>query len=152
MIFVLLGVLSGVAKAMSSGASWSGKVNRLLDLADKAPRDPEAQLAVMCHRVAELIANGQPLSYDWLCAGWPREKGLGSGTADPLKDGGLGDIVLHPDFANNKTVYVSYVEAGPNETRGAVVARGTLNLDAPAIELLRRRCKYVIIGDSEGEA
>lgn len=28
----------------------------------RPPRDPEAQLAVMCHRVAELIANGQPLT------------------------------------------------------------------------------------------
>lgn len=44
------------------------------------------------------IANGQPLSYDWLCAGWPREKGLGSGTADPLKDGGLGDIARYTGF------------------------------------------------------
>jgi hypothetical protein len=31
----------GVARAMASGASWSGKVNRLLDLADQAPRAPE---------------------------------------------------------------------------------------------------------------
>jgi len=33
----------GVAKAMSTGASWSGKVNRLLDLADQAPREPAAR-------------------------------------------------------------------------------------------------------------
>ena len=33
----------GIARAMSSGASWSGKVNRLLDLADQAPRDPAAR-------------------------------------------------------------------------------------------------------------
>ena len=44
------------------------------------------------------IANGQPLSYDWLCAGWPREKGLGSGAADPLGDGGLGDLVRYTGF------------------------------------------------------
>jgi hypothetical protein len=31
----------GVARCMASGASWSGKVNRLLDLADQAPRAPE---------------------------------------------------------------------------------------------------------------
>ncbi len=29
---------------------------------DKTPIKPEAQLAVMCHRVAELIGNGQPLA------------------------------------------------------------------------------------------
>jgi aldose sugar dehydrogenase len=48
--------------------------------------------------------------------------------------GGLGDIKLHPDFANNKTVYISYVEAGENDTSGAVVAKGTLDLDKPAVE------------------
>lgn len=44
--------------------------------------------------------------------------------------GGLGDVVLHPAFATNKLVYISYAEAGENNTRGAVVARGTLALDA----------------------
>jgi hypothetical protein len=33
----------GVVRAMSSGSSWSGKVNRLLDLADQAPREPTAR-------------------------------------------------------------------------------------------------------------
>jgi glucose/arabinose dehydrogenase len=43
--------------------------------------------------------------------------------------GGFGDIVLHPEFASNKLVYISYVEAGENDTRGAVVARAKLILD-----------------------
>ncbi len=43
--------------------------------------------------------------------------------------GGLGDVVLHPDFARNKAVYLSYVEAGEGDTRGAAVARATLILD-----------------------
>lgn len=42
--------------------------------------------------------------------------------------GGFGDVVLHPDFADNRTVYVSYVEAGDGGT-GAAVARATLALD-----------------------
>jgi Glucose/sorbosone dehydrogenases len=58
----------------------------------------------------------------------------GAPTVDYYFQGGLGDIKLHPDFANNNTVYISYVEPGPNDTRGAVVARGKLNLDAPAVE------------------
>ncbi len=33
----------GVARTMATGASWSGKVNRLLDLADNAPREPKAR-------------------------------------------------------------------------------------------------------------
>ncbi len=48
--------------------------------------------------------------------------------------GGLGDIKLHPDFATNKVVYISYVEAGDNDTSGAVVAKGTLDLAKPAVE------------------
>lgn len=36
---------------------------------------------------------------------------------------GLGDVVLHPDFARNRLVYLSWSEPGPNDTRGPVVAR-----------------------------
>jgi glucose/arabinose dehydrogenase len=44
--------------------------------------------------------------------------------------GGFGDIVLHPQFAANRWVYLSYAEAGPNNTRGAAVARAQLVSDA----------------------
>ncbi len=60
----------------------------------------------------------------------------GAPQVDYFFQGGLGDIVPHPDFASNNQIYISYVEAGPNDTRGAVVARGTLNLSAPAVENL----------------
>lgn len=43
--------------------------------------------------------------------------------------GGLGDVVLHPQFASNRLVYLSYAESGTGG-RGAAVARATLNLDA----------------------
>jgi glucose/arabinose dehydrogenase len=42
----------------------------------------------------------------------------------------LGDVLPHPDFAQNGWVYLSYVEAGSDDTRGAAVARATLTLDA----------------------
>lgn len=42
--------------------------------------------------------------------------------------GGLGDIVLHPDFEENGFVYMSYVEAGVGGTRGAAITRAVLNL------------------------
>ena len=44
--------------------------------------------------------------------------------------GGLGDVVLHPQYASNRYVYYSYAEAGTSGTRGAVVARAPLTLDA----------------------
>jgi aldose sugar dehydrogenase len=39
--------------------------------------------------------------------------------------GGLGDVIIHPDFANNRFVYLSYAEAGEGGF-GATVARGKL--------------------------
>lgn len=42
--------------------------------------------------------------------------------------GGLGDVVLHPDFAANRLVYISYAESGAGNTRGAAVARARLEL------------------------
>ncbi|MGW8369822.1 MAG: PQQ-dependent sugar dehydrogenase, partial [Gammaproteobacteria bacterium] len=41
--------------------------------------------------------------------------------------GGLGDVAVHPDFATNRLIYLSYVESGKGDTRGAVVARAVLN-------------------------
>lgn len=43
--------------------------------------------------------------------------------------GGLGDVVLHPDFASNALVYISFAEAGEGNVRGAAVARAKLALD-----------------------
>jgi len=40
--------------------------------------------------------------------------------------GGLGDVALHPDFAKNNTIYLSYAEGGVGDTRGAAVARAVL--------------------------
>ena len=40
--------------------------------------------------------------------------------------GGLGDVALHPDFASNGVVYVSYAEPGERGTAGAAVARAQL--------------------------
>lgn len=39
--------------------------------------------------------------------------------------GGLGDVIIHPDFANNRFVYLSYAEAGEGGF-GAAVVRGKL--------------------------
>jgi glucose/arabinose dehydrogenase len=53
---------------------------------------------------------------------------------------GLGDILPHPNFARNNLLYLSYAEAGLNDTRGAAVARARLNCqeaDACTLEGLR---------------
>jgi glucose/arabinose dehydrogenase len=43
--------------------------------------------------------------------------------------GGLSDVVLHPKFADNGLVYLSYAEAGEGDTRGAAIARARLVLN-----------------------
>jgi aldose sugar dehydrogenase len=48
--------------------------------------------------------------------------------------GGLGDVVLHPDFANNGLVYLSYAEAGQGG-RGAAVGRGRLVVEGDTAHL-----------------
>jgi glucose/arabinose dehydrogenase len=58
----------------------------------------------------------------------------GAPTVAETSQGGLGDIKLHPDFASNGMVYISFNEAGENDTNGAALGRGKLNLDTRAIE------------------
>lgn len=49
--------------------------------------------------------------------------------------GGLGDVVLAPDYAKSGMVYLSWAEAGDGETRGAAIGRAKLVLgDAPRLE------------------
>ncbi len=42
--------------------------------------------------------------------------------------GGLGEVVVHPGFAGNQRVYLSYAEAGANSTSGAAIGHGRLVL------------------------
>lgn len=51
--------------------------------------------------------------------------------------GGLGDIIVHPDFAKNSTVFLSYVERDPtsNELSGAVVDSAKLNISSSGASL-----------------
>jgi glucose/arabinose dehydrogenase len=50
--------------------------------------------------------------------------------------GGLGDVVLHPNYAQNKSVYISYIHSdNAGKTRSASVIRGTLeNSDKPQLK------------------
>ncbi|MBX3726875.1 MAG: PQQ-dependent sugar dehydrogenase [Xanthomonadales bacterium] len=63
----------------------------------------------------------------------PASGNTGNVTGVPAVDhggqGGLGDVVLHPSFSDNGLVYLSYAEAGEDDTRGAAVARARLVLD-----------------------
>src|SRR5690606_4983462 len=49
--------------------------------------------------------------------------------------GGLGDVLPHPRFADNGLVYLSYAEAGRGGTRCAALARATLVVDGDGARL-----------------
>ncbi len=49
--------------------------------------------------------------------------------------GGFGDVIAGPQFASDGVIYLSWVEAGQNDTRGAVVGSAKLNLGAGAPSL-----------------
>jgi glucose/arabinose dehydrogenase len=51
--------------------------------------------------------------------------------------GGLGDVMPHPDFAGNRRVYLSYVEGGDGGTSGAALGYGTLDLGNTSAPVLR---------------
>jgi aldose sugar dehydrogenase len=56
-------------------------------------------------------------------------------TVDYGGQGGLGDVIAGPQFAADGTVYLSWVEAGDNDTRGAVVGMAKLNFNGAAPSL-----------------
>ena len=64
-------------------------------------------------------------------AGVPKVKVAGQG--------GLGDVVVHPGFAGNQRIYLSFVEAGDGGTSGAALGYGRLVLGQgqPRIEGFR---------------
>jgi len=66
---------------MHFNSGWTGKMNMLVQALNAKGFE---------------IANGQPLSYDWLCAGWPRKKGMGSDAE--LDDAGLADLGRYMGF------------------------------------------------------
>lgn len=48
---------------------------------------------------------------------------------DARGQGGLLDVTLHPQFARNRLVYLSYAEPGADDANGTAVARGRLSED-----------------------
>ncbi len=43
-----------------------------------------------------------------------------------IGQGGFGDVLIAPDFASNNTIWISYVDAGADNTCGSAVAHATL--------------------------
>ncbi|MCY7338978.1 MAG: PQQ-dependent sugar dehydrogenase [Sphingomonas bacterium] len=66
----------------------------------------------------------------WLVdtANGAKQEVAGVPTVAVAGQGGLGDVVVHPDFAGNQRIYLSFVEQGVDETRGAALGHGRLIL------------------------
>ena len=63
-------------------------------------------------------------------SGTPRTGSIsGVPEVDHGGQGGLGDVVAHPGFTENGTIYFSYADAGDGDTPGAVMARARLVMD-----------------------
>ena len=55
-----------------------------------------------------------------------RQQVAGVPRVDADGQGGLADVVAHPDFAGNQRIYLSYSEAGPSGASNAAVGYGRL--------------------------
>lgn len=67
--------------------------------------------------------------------GYPARDVAGVPTVDYGGQGGLGDVALSPDFQTDSRIYLTWVEAGSNDTRGAVLGTALLDLSATAPRL-----------------
>jgi aldose sugar dehydrogenase len=68
------------------------------------------------------------------CEGSVKVEVSGVPNVSTATEGGLLDVVAHPDFETNRLVYLAWVETGPDHTRGAVVGRAKLVNDEPRSE------------------
>lgn len=81
-----------------------------------------------------MLVTERPGQLRWVSAeGEVSEPIEGVPEVDAREQGGLLDVVLHPEFDENRLVYLSYAEEGEGGT-GTAVARGTLNEDGTALE------------------
>ena len=110
-----------IAEAVTSSEQASFRVERLADGLDhpwSVAFLPDGGFLVTERpgRLRVIDAQGQLMEQP--VGGLPEIRARGQG--------GLLDVVLHPDFENNAWVYLSYVESGPGGM-GTAVARGRLS-------------------------
>lgn len=70
-------------------------------------------------------------------------------TVSHAGQGGLGDVILHPQFATNRMIYMSWVEDGAGG-KGAVVGRARLSEDMTRLEGMERIWRQVPFVDGNG--
>ena len=88
---------------------------------------PLTNLALVTEREGRLwlvdVANGKRIAV----SGVPKVLVAGQG--------GLGDVVAHPEFAANRRIYLTFAEAGGNGTSGAAMGYGQLEIKGDTARL-----------------
>ncbi|ANB24571.1 glucose dehydrogenase [Alteromonas stellipolaris] len=78
----------------------------------------------------------------WLLDKSQQKRFAVTGTPDVTArgQGGLGDVIVHPDFKTNSTIYISYIERDPKDDSysGAVIERATLTISDSGANLSDR--------------
>lgn len=137
---------AGLATALLSACGNTGENASAAEPAEVAPAATEAAAATT-FETAEVHAFSSPWAMTFLPDGRllvtemagtlhlydPAKNTVGEIAGVPevrhVAQGGLGDVVLHPQYATNQTVYISFVEGGEAGLMGAAVARAKLALD-----------------------
>jgi len=147
---LLLAVLAVAACRAQSTDAPTGNATSRDGQEQPAPADPVARAATTAD--ADVVVVAQGLEHPWSLAFLPDGRTLvterpgrlrivaADGTLSaPLAgvpavwaqgQGGLLDVALDPDFANNHLVYLSFAEPGEGDSAGTAVARGRLEGDA----------------------
>jgi glucose/arabinose dehydrogenase len=124
--------VSGNSAAAQAPASSNGRPFQVTELADL--NEPWAMAFLPGDGGEALITEKRGRLLLW------REGGeavavAGTPQVDYGGQGGFGDVIVHPDFANNGFVYLSWAEAGSGDIRGAAVGRARLVRDGSAARL-----------------
>jgi glucose/arabinose dehydrogenase len=121
---------SGDSQPVSTPASSGGEVSFKLE---QIASFDEPWAAAFVPGTPHLLVTERKGAIKWLDGTGQLVGSVGGApTVDYGGQGGLGDIAFGPDADpedDRFPIYLSWAEAGPNDTRGAVVGRGTLVLD-----------------------
>lgn len=145
-------IVAACSAAPSNGQSAPADTARL----DASGDQPASPLADAPFAVEEIAAFDEPWAMTFLPGGdraliterpgrmklWqedgPTLDVMGVPAVAYAGQGGLGDVILAPDFADSGLVYLSWAEPGDDETSGAVVASAKLVQGAaPRLDELR---------------
>jgi glucose/arabinose dehydrogenase len=136
-IMIVLGFLSGNGEAYGQGDHIRGSEGSIL-LAEDFGTFSEPWAMVFLPDGNLLVTEKSGSLY--LFNRETREKSIVEGVPSVAYggQGGLGDVILHPQYQENGFIYLSYAEEDSSGNRGAVVIRAKLNIGTEKAELTGR--------------